>query len=74
MSDFDYTAPAELFAARGRSGLRYRRFLRAADAIRYAVEKLPSDVLSSARLEVEQKRYDAPQIRALYDSANFPPA
>src|SRR5437588_12616959 len=42
MSSFDYTAPAELFAARGRSGLRYRRFLRAADAIRYAVEKLPS--------------------------------
>jgi len=38
------------------------------------VEKLPSDVLSSARLEVEQKRYDAPQIRALYDSANFSPA
>ena len=71
MSEFHYTAPAELFAARGRSGLRYRRFLRAADAIRYAVEKLPADVLLSARLEVEQKRYDANQIRALYDSANF---
>jgi hypothetical protein len=74
MSGFDYTPPAELFAARGRNGLRYRRFLRAADAIRYAGEKLPSDVLSSARLEVEQKSYDAPQNRALYHSANFPPA
>jgi hypothetical protein len=74
MSEFHYTAPAELFAAQGRRGLRYRRFLRAADAIRYAVEKLPADVLLSARLEVEQRRYDANQIRALYDSANFPPA
>jgi transposase-like protein len=73
MSGFDYTAPAELFAARGRSGLRYRRFLRAADAIRYAVVKLPSNALSSARLEVEQRQYDASQIRALYESANFPP-
>lgn len=73
MSEFHFAAPAELFAAHGRSGLRYRRFLRAADAIRYAVEKLPSDVLLSARLEVGQKRYDAKQIRALYDSANFPP-
>ena len=74
MSEFQYTAPAELFAAQGRSGLRYRRFSRAADAIRYAVEKLPSDVLSSARLKVEQKCYDAQQIRALYDSAVFPEA
>jgi hypothetical protein len=73
MSEFHYTAPAELFATQGRSGLRYRRFSRAADAIRYAVEKLPSDALSSAQLEVEQKRYDAKEIRALYDSANFPP-
>ena len=72
MSEFRYTAPAELFAAQGRNGLRYRRFLRAADAIRYAVEKLPSDVLSSARLEVEQNRYDAKQIRALYESESFP--
>jgi hypothetical protein len=74
MSEFNYTAPAELFAARGRSGLRYRRFPRAVDAIRYAVEKLPSDVLSSARLDVAQKQYDARQIRALYDAADFPPA
>ncbi len=74
MSEFDYTAPAELFAASGRSGLRYRCFLRAAEAIRYAVEKLPSDVLSSARLDVAQKQYDAKQIRALYDSTRFPAA
>jgi hypothetical protein len=34
MSDFNYLAPALLFAAQGRSGLRYRRFLNAADAQR----------------------------------------
>ena len=73
MSEFDYAAQPN-FSPRGRSGLHYRRFSKSAEAIRYAVEKLPSDVLSSARLEVEQKRYHAPQIRALYESANFPPA
>jgi hypothetical protein len=69
MSEFDYTAPAELFAAQGRSGLRYRRFLHAAEAIRYAIEKLPPGVQSSARLEVRDKCYDANQIRTLYDNA-----
>ena len=69
MSDFNYLAPALLFAAQGRSGLRYRRFLNAAEAIRYAVEKLPSDAQPSARLEVEHKCYDADQIRNLYDNA-----
>jgi hypothetical protein len=45
MSSFDYTASNELFAAEGRSGLRYRRFADAAEAIGYAIEKLPAKVL-----------------------------
>jgi hypothetical protein len=69
MLEFNYTAPATLFAAQGRSGLRYRRFLHAAEAIRYAVEKLPPDARSGARLEVQDKCYDASQIRTLYDNA-----
>jgi hypothetical protein len=69
MSEFNYTAPAQLYAAQGRSGLRYRRFLHAAEAIRYAVEKLPPDARPSARLEVDDKCYDANQIRTLYDNA-----
>jgi hypothetical protein len=69
MSNFDYSAPAVLFAAQGRSGLRYRRFLHAAEAIRYAVEKPPPDSRSSARIEVQDKCYDANQIRTLYDNA-----
>jgi hypothetical protein len=72
MSTFDYTASAELFAAKGRSGLRYRRFARAAEAIRYAVEKLPPKVLSGTSLEVNDERYNATQIRALYESQRYP--
>ena len=69
MSEFDYMAPAELFAAQGRSGLKYRRFLHAAEAVRFAIEKLPPAVQASARLEVKDKCYDACQIRNLYDNA-----
>ena len=72
MSDFDYMASAELFAAQGRSGLRYRRFPRAAEAIRYAIEKLPADLLLASRLEVEEQQYDGQQIRALYESEAYP--
>jgi hypothetical protein len=71
---FDYTASAELFAAQGRAGLRYRRFARAAEAIRYAMEKLPPKVLSGRSIEVNDKRYNATQIRALYESRRYPPA
>ena len=45
MTEFDYSAPAELYAAQGRQGFRYRRFLNAGEAIRYAVEKLPTNLL-----------------------------
>ena len=72
MSEFDYTAPAELFAAHGRSGLRYRRFSKAAEAIRYAVEKLPPKVLSATSLEVKDARYDYRKICVLYESDSYP--
>jgi hypothetical protein len=72
MSEFDYTAPAELFASHGRSGLRYRRFSKSAEAIRYAVEKLPAAALSAASLEVQDHRYRAAEIRALYESQHYP--
>jgi hypothetical protein len=64
-------ASAELYAAQGRAGLKYRRFQRAAEAIRYAVEKLPANVRSASSIHVREKRYDAMQIRALYESERY---
>ena len=72
MSTFDFEASAELFAARGHAGLRYRRFAKAAEAIRYAIEKLPSKVPAGSSLEVKDQRFSAAQIRALYESERYP--
>jgi hypothetical protein len=72
MSDFDYTAAAELFSAYGRTGLRYRSFSNSAEAIRYAVERLPAAAFSVASLQVDDHRYSATEIRALYDSDSYP--
>jgi hypothetical protein len=76
MSEFDYGVSAELFPSRNRKhntqSLRYRRFARAADAIRFAIEELPSDLLVGAFLEVDGKRYGSGSIRRLYESSDYP--
>lgn len=75
MQPFDYTAPAELFPSRNRkavSKIRYRRFDRAADAIRFAMEELPETQLLGACIEVDERRFGHQEIRALYASANYP--
>ena len=73
---FDYDAQAELFSARGRKSSRqfsgYKRFDRAADAIRFAIEELPPEQLLRAHLEVEECRFDGNEIRRLYDAAAYP--
>jgi hypothetical protein len=51
---------------------RYRRFDRAADALRFAIEELPPRLLLGAYLEVEEERFDSNEMRRLYDSAKFP--
>jgi hypothetical protein len=68
MSTFDYTASAELFARQARSGNQYQRFAQAAEVIRHAIEKLPPKVLAGSSIEVKDRRYNAAQIRALYES------
>jgi hypothetical protein len=75
MGNFDYNAPADLFPARTRLGRRpvgYRRFDTAAEAIRYAVEQMPSEFLDGTVMEVDSERVDGARIRDLYESQDFP--
>jgi hypothetical protein len=72
---FNYNAPAELFPSRNRKiakKVKYRRFDRAAEAIRYAVEELPEPLLLGAFIEMDNERLGHKDIRALYDSADYP--
>jgi hypothetical protein len=76
MTKFDYHTPAELFLAKRKGGARqplgYRRFGSAAEAIRFAVEDLPSLRTLGAWLQVDDERYDVDDIQRLYDSADYP--
>ena len=74
---FDYSTEAELFSAKTSRKLRhqplgYRRFATAADAIRFAIEELPSHLLAGTYLEVDEQRYQFGEIRRLYDSVGYP--
>jgi hypothetical protein len=82
---FDYGTVAQLFPTRseadsfptrsrklGRGLVGYRRFARAADAIRFAIEELPAGLLPDACLEVDAEIFDRDAIRRLYDSDDYP--
>ena len=84
MAIFDYNIEAELsqtasevtLLPAGRRRMRqptgYGRFARAADAIRFAIEELPPEVLLAAQLKVADKRFDDDGIRRLYESVEYP--
>jgi hypothetical protein len=76
MTDFDYDAPAEVFACRSRGSsarpVTYRRFATGAEAIRFAVEELPADLLFGTIIEANEQRFEAAQIRKLYESTAYP--
>jgi hypothetical protein len=73
---FDYTALAELYPTRSyrrRAGsVTYKRFEVAAEAVRFAMEELPSEFLVGTYLEVEEERFNGQQIRLLYESKDYP--
>lgn len=76
MVTFDYDAEAELYPSRARASRRqavgYKRFTRAAEAIRFAIEGLPAESLAGAYLEVGEERFDSHEIRDLYDAPAYP--
>ena len=61
MSDFDFSAPADVYmtTARGaqRRPLTYRRFDNAAEAVRFAIEDLGQDVQRGTVMEVDGDRF-----------------
>jgi hypothetical protein len=84
MAAFDYATKAELSPTgsaaklvpgrtrRGHQPIGYGRFARAADAIRFAIEELPPNLLLQAHLKVDEKEFDGDGMRRLYDSAEYP--
>jgi hypothetical protein len=73
---FDYDAAAELYFGHSGVGARrkvgYRRFSHACDAVQFAVEQLPRTQFDGAFLEVNDDRFNAAEIRLLYERADFP--
>jgi hypothetical protein len=85
MGALDYTTVAQLFPSQNeaelfpgerrrprRQPVGYGRFARAADAIRFAIEELPSGLLPKTCLEVDAKIFDCHGIRRLYESDRYP--
>ena len=73
---FDYSMEAELFCTKARNSRHhspgYKRFARAADAIQFAIEALAPQLLIGTYLEVDEVRFEGPEIRRLYDSPDYP--
>lgn len=76
MDNADYLMEASLYYAksvgRKQNSLVFRRFERACEAIRFAVEELTPKLLASCTLEVNETHYFGRQIRPLYDDGAFP--
>lgn len=69
-------SPADRDRARSRAtyrnALAYRRFASVAEAIRFAIEELPSEALAATVLVVNGDRHEPTAIRAFYADAAYP--
>ncbi len=84
MAIFDYGIRAELCQTasplealhdgtrRSRQPSGYGRFARAADAIRFAIEEMPPELLQAAELKVSEESFNSEAIRRLYESDEYP--
>jgi hypothetical protein len=76
MEQFEYNQPADLFARAGHGQTRppvtYRKFTTGAEALRYAVEVLSESLLQGTVVETDLGRFEASDIRTLYDSPDYP--
>ena len=76
MNAFDYDASAELYSGTGgrmhQKSLKYRRFPRAAEAIRYVMEDMPANTLLGCSLDVDDETYVGKAILPLYESPDYP--
>jgi len=52
--------------------MTYHRFSTGAEAVRYAMEVLPAEVLFGTVMEVCDSRFGAAEIRRLYESPAYP--
>ena len=74
---FGYEAPAELYSSGSSKSshkhpVSYRRFDSSAEAIRFAIEELPELLQRGTVMEVGDDRFEFADIRALYDSEDYP--
>ncbi len=76
MPTINYDAKAELYVRKDprfrNAPLTYKRFERAAEAVRYALEVVPPEQLASTLMEVDDERIDGKGLRSLYDSEEYP--
>lgn len=76
MDIFDFNSPAEVFTIMGRfksrGKLSYTRFDTAAQAVRFVIEELPSNLLNGTTLESSEDRFDKRKILQLYNRQDYP--
>jgi hypothetical protein len=76
MTNFNYEMPGEFYSRKKQgmrpTGLTYQRFDTVAEAIRFAMEDLPSEAFASCMLEAAGERFGARELKELYASPRYP--